>query len=182
MAKPGRMAPPGRFPLGPSGWEEKLGVRNQSMQPSGLLTCKQVTAAPSPLKQPMQRPQGLTVCRRAVSGGTSCPRGKHISLVPPGSALGWACPWPGKSFTLNGRPGPSPELPQNHRSAWLYSASPRTWLLAYPFWERNALRPLGAPVWVGGSYVCSWEELALRHSACPHRAPALGWAEWPRHC
>lgn len=52
MAKPGHMAPPGGFPSGPSSWEEKLGVRNQSVQPSGLLTCKQVTAAPSPLGQP----------------------------------------------------------------------------------------------------------------------------------
>lgn len=43
---------PWRVPSGPSSWEEKLGVRNQPVQPSGLLTCKQVTAAPSPRGQP----------------------------------------------------------------------------------------------------------------------------------
>ena len=32
MAKPGHVAPPAGFPSGPSGWEEKLGVRNHLMQ------------------------------------------------------------------------------------------------------------------------------------------------------
>lgn len=36
------------------------------------------------------------------------------------------------------QPSPGLELPRNPFSVWLYFASPRTWPLAHPFWERNA--------------------------------------------